>query len=258
MKQAALITGASSGIGFELAKYFAADKINLLLVARSAEKMEQLAEQLRKDFLIEVHVVPKDLGDYSKAYDLFNYCEENQLQIDYLVNNAGFGDYGNFAESQWSKQQSMINLNITCLTLLTHLFLPGMLKRKFGRILNVASIAAFMPGPFMSVYYATKAYVLHFSEGLSGELQGSGVSITALCPGPTESGFQAGANMEDSKLLKGRKMPSSNEVAKYGYRSMMKGKTVAIHGILNKIVANAIRFTPRSLAVKIIRMVQSK
>jgi short-subunit dehydrogenase len=152
----------------------------------------------------------------------------------------------------------MINLNITTLTYLTHLFLPEMVKRNYGKILNVASAAAFQPGPTMSVYFATKAYVLHFSEAISNELENTGVTVTALCPGATESGFQVAANMQDSKLMKGKNIPSSKEVAQYGYRSMMRGKTVAIHGTMNYILVNAIRFTPRNLVLKMVRRMHGK
>jgi hypothetical protein len=180
------------------------------------------------------------------------------LQIDYLINNAGFGDFGFFAQSNWDKQLQMINLNITTLTHLTHLFLPAMIKNKYGRVMNVASTAAFQPGPTMSVYYATKAFVLHFSEAIANELEGSGVTVTALCPGATESGFQSAAAMEESKLVKGKKLPSSAEVAQYGFNAMMNGKKVAIHGMMNYLMANSIRFTPRALVLKVVRMMQDK
>lgn len=258
MNKTALITGASSGIGLELAKVFAAEKINLVLVARSHDKLNTLANELRSEFGIEVYVLSKDLGIYLNALEVFTFCKTNSIHIDYLVNNAGFGDYGDFAHSKWEKQESMINLNITTLTYLTHLFLPGMLERKFGRILNVASIGSFMPGPLMSVYYATKAFVLHFSEGISEELRGTGVKVTALCPGPTKSGFQAAAAMENSKLVKKIKMPSSYKVAKYGFRAMMDGKTVAIPGFMNYLIANTIRFIPRKWLAKLIHFAQAK
>ena len=174
-----------------------------------------------------------------------------------MVNNAGFGHFGLFAESNWEKQHQMIELNITALTQLTHLFLPQLIQQK-GKILNVASTAAFQPGPTMAVYYATKAFVLHFSEALSNELKPTGVTVTALCPGATESGFQKAAEMEESKLVKGRKLPSSADVAIYGYKAFMNGKVVAIHGWLNYLMAQSIRFTPRSLVLKVVRFIQDK
>jgi len=163
-----------------------------------------------------------------------------------------------FYETDWNKELQMINLNITTLSHFTKIFLKEMVQRGNGRIMNVASIAAFQPGPTMAVYYATKAYVLHFSEAIANEVEKTGVTITALCPGPTESGFQEAADMQESKLVKGRKLPTSKEVAEYGYKSMMTGKTVAIHGTINYLMANSIRFSPRSLVVKLVRLVQDK
>jgi uncharacterized protein len=254
----ALITGASSGIGLELAKIFAEKKDNLVLVARSESKLQELAGQLTKEHGIQVTVMGMDLSNYHKAKDLFDECQRRQLQIDYLVNNAGFGDFGLFHESDWNKQEQMINLNMTTLTYLTRLFVTGMVQRRSGKIMNVASTAAFQPGPTMSVYYATKAYVLHFSEAIANELAKTGVTVTALCPGATESGFQTAAAMEESKLVKGKKLPTSAEVARYGYRAMMKGKKVAVHGVMNYLMSLGPRFMPRNLTVKITRMFQDK
>jgi uncharacterized protein len=258
MSKTALITGASSGIGLEMAKLFAADKINLVLVARSEAKLKELAAHLQAQYGIVVHVLAKDLSQYASAKAIYDWTVQEKVHIDYLVNNAGFGDFGFFAESDWSKQEQMINLNITALTYLTHLFLPAMVQQKFGRVLNVASTAAFQPGPTMSVYYATKAFVLHFSEAIANELEGTGVTVTALCPGPTESGFQSAAAMEESKLVKGKRFPSSAAVALYGYQSMNKSKKVAIHGVMNYLLSNSIRFTPRNLVLKIVRSMQNK
>jgi uncharacterized protein len=178
----ALITGASSGIGLELAKVFAANKINLVLVARSESKLNELANEVKQQG-VTVNVLAKDLSSYNTAKEIFDWCGQQNIQIDYLVNNAGVGDFGFFHESEWKKQEQIINLNITALTYLTHLFLPDMVKRKNGKVLNVASTAAFQPGPTMSVYYATKAFVLHFSEAIANELEKTGVTVTALCPG---------------------------------------------------------------------------
>ncbi len=255
---AALVTGASNGIGLELARQFAAAGTNLVLVARSGDRLLALAGELRKQFNVEVAVLAKDLAAPAAATEVFNWCAERNIAIDYLVNNAGFGDFGFFHESDWAKQEQMINLNIGTLTHLTRLFLPGMIVRKQGRILNVASTAAFQPGPTMAVYFATKAYVLHFSEAISNELTGTGVTVTALCPGATESGFQSAAAMEESKLVKGKRLPSSADVAAYGYKAMMKGKVVAIHGWLNALLANGVRFAPRWLVLKMARSMQDK
>jgi uncharacterized protein len=253
----ALITGASSGIGLQLAKIFAANKINLVLVARSEGKLNDLANAVKQPG-ITVSVLAKDLFNYNASKEIFDWCSRQNMQIDYLVNNAGVGDFGFFYEGGWKKQEQMINLNITALTYLTHLFLPGMVQRKNGKVLNVASTAAFQPGPTMSVYYATKAYVLHFSEAIANELEGTGVTVTALCPGATQSGFQNAAAMEESKLVKGKKLPTSKEVAQYGYSAMMKGKKVAIHGIMNYLLANATRFSPRWMVLKMVRSMQDK
>ena len=180
------------------------------------------------------------------------------MTVDYLINNAGFGDFGLFAESDWNKQEQMINLNITALTHLTQLFLPDMICRHSGRILNVASTASFQPGPTMSVYFATKAFVLSFSEAINNEVREHGITVTALCPGATHSGFQAAASMQDSKLFAGNNFPTSREVAEFGYKAMMKGKAVAIHGFRNTLLANSVRFAPRSLVVKLAREMQAK
>jgi short-subunit dehydrogenase len=174
------------------------------------------------------------------------------------VNNAGFGALGAFATSSWDKQAEMIQLNITTLTELTRLYLPSMLARKSGKILNLSSIAAFQAGPMMSVYYASKAYVLSFSEGLFEELRGTGVSVTALCPGPTESNFVKTAGAEDISVLKTMKIPSSQEVAEYGYKALMQNKAVAVHGTLNKTLIMGTRLIPRSVLRKIIRSLQEK
>jgi short-subunit dehydrogenase len=254
MAQTALITGASSGIGLELARIFAAHQTDLLLIARSGDKLQELASTLIHQHGIAVKWLAADLSKPDAALTVFNFCRESGLHIDYLINNAGFGDYGPFAGSNWEKQDSMIRLNITTLTHLTRLFLPFMIKARSGRILNVASTAAFQPGPMMAVYFATKAYVLHFSEAIANELSGTGITVTALCPGITESGFVAAAEMGQSRLAK-RKMPTSAEVARYGYKAMMRGKTVAVHGTLNYLMANAGRFVPRNLVTRMARLV---
>jgi short-subunit dehydrogenase len=258
MSKTALITGASSGIGLELAKIFAANNINLVLVARSENKLKALSAELHAKHNIGVTVLAFDLSDYNNAQKVFDACTAASIQIDYLVNNAGFGDFGLFHESDWHKQEQMINLNITTLTYLTRLFIPGMIAQRAGKIMNVASTASFQPGPTMSVYYATKAYVLSFSEAISNELEPYGITVTALCPGATESDFQNKADMHESRLVKGRKLPTSAAVAAYGYAAMMKGQVVAIHGFMNQIMAESIRFTPRFLVRKIVRFIQDK
>lgn len=177
--------------------------------------------------------------------------------IDVLVNNAGVGDYGPFADADPAKLAAMVNLNVSALTALTRAYLPGMLQRRRGRILYVASSAAFQPGPLMSTYYVTKAYVLSLSEGLAEETRGTGVTVTALCPGPTASGFQAGAAMGDSKLVAGKRLPTAASVAAFGVAAMQRGDVVAVPGLANKIMASSVRFTPRPIVRRLVHRMQA-
>ena len=255
MKQTALITGASAGIGLAFAQIFAEKGYDLILVARRKDALMQLATSFPKT---NVTVIASDLSVPNAAQEVFDQVKAAQLSVDVLVNNAGFGDYGFFHESNWQKQQEMMQLNMIALTQLTHLFLPEMIARKSGKILNVASTASFQPGPLMSVYFATKAFVLHFSEAIANELAGTGVSVTCLCPGATASEFQQVANLENSSMVKGRKLPTAYEVALYGYQALIKGKTVAIHGTLNYLMANSVRFSPRKMVVKLVRSIQKE
>jgi short-subunit dehydrogenase len=254
----ALITGASNGIGLELAKIHAAKGDDLVLVARNKQKLDELKSELEAAHKVKVYTIGKDLSLPNAAEDVYDETTRQHISIDYLINNAGFGDFGMFAETDWNKELQMINLNITALTHFTKLYLQDMVKHRSGRIMNVASTAAFQPGPTMSVYCATKAYVLSFSEAVNNEVSDTGITVTALCPGPTESGFQAAAALEDSKLFKGKNIPTSKTVAEYGYRAMMSGKTVAIHGLVNSILANFVRIMPRSLVVKVTRNLLDK
>ncbi len=249
----ALITGASSGIGLELAKIHAAKGDNLVLVARSKAKLDKLKTALEKQHGIFVYTIKKDLAVENAAKEVYDEIKKQKIQVEYLINNAGFGDYGMFCDTKWKKESKMINLNIAALTQFCKLFLNEMIKQGSGKIMNVASTAAFQPGPGMAVYFATKAYVLHFSEAINNELRDKNITVTALCPGATESGFQAAAAMEDSSLVKGKKLPTSEAVAQYGYKAMMKGKAVAIHGLKNYLLVGTVRFTPRALVVKIVR-----
>ena len=258
MGNTALITGSSNGIGYELAKVLAQKDNNLVLVARSKDKLDELKNELEKSHNIWVYTIGKDLSLPGAASEVYDELKTKSITIDYLVNNAGFGDFGLFAQSDWNKQEQMINLNVTALAHFTRLFLPDMIRRGGGKILNVASTASFQPGPTMSVYFATKAFVLSFSEAVNNEVREHGITVTALCPGATQSGFQAAASMQDSKLFAGNNFPTSREVAEFGYRAMMKGKAVAIHGFKNSIMANSVRFAPRSLVVKIARQIQAK
>ena len=254
----ALITGASSGIGYELAKIHAAKGGNLVLVARNISKLDELKLELETQFKVSVYTIGKDLSVTNAAQEIYDETNKENIQVDYLINNAGFGDFGMFVETDWNKELQMINLNITTLTQFTKLYLQDMVKRRSGKIMNVASTAAFQSGPTMAVYCATKAYVLSFTEAVSNEVSDKGITITALCPGATETGFQAAGGMEESELFKGKKLPTAKEVAEYGYTSMIKGKTVAIHGIMNYIMSNSIRFLPRAMVLKVSRKLLDK
>lgn len=249
----ALITGASSGIGLEFAQLHAAKGGNLVIVARNESRLKELKTTLEGRHKIKVFVIAKDLTQPQAPQEIFDTVNQENLTIDYLINNAGFGEHGLFVETDWEKEYQMIQLNITALTHLTKLFLREMVRRKQGKILNLASTAAFQPGPTMAVYFATKAFVLHFSEAINNEVRKDGITVTALCPGITESNFAATANLEKSALLKTKHIPSAEEVAAFGYKAMLKGKTVAIHGFKNKLLAASVRFAPRSAVVKISR-----
>lgn len=257
MNKSALITGASGGIGLELARIHASKGDNLVLVARSGSKLEELKSELSSRYNIQVHNIVRDLSLKDSARQVYDYVKINGISVNYLINNAGIGDFGLFAGSDWDKQEKMINLNIISLIQLTRLFLPDMILQGEGKILNVASTAAFQPGPTMSVYFASKAFVLSFSEALSNELSDSGITVTALCPGSTDTEFHAVA-LGDPTLVKERKKASAKDVAEYGYRAMMRGKPVAIHGFKNRLMANAVRFFPRKFIVRMARRIQEK
>ncbi|MFT4599288.1 MAG: short-subunit dehydrogenase [Bacteroidia bacterium] len=224
----ALITGASAGIGAELAREFAKDKINLILVARRERSLKTLAAELSAEYNINVSVIALDLSLSSSAAELYKKVQSLRLTVDYLVNNAGFGDLGEFADSDIQKQEDMVNLNILTLTKLTRLYAAEMKTRKLGTILNVASDAAFRPGPMMSVYFATKHFVLAFSEAIAEELRPYNVHVSILCPGATQSEFGEvagfGPPQENSPF------PTSKEVAEFGYLQMQKREVVSVHG----------------------------
>ncbi len=253
----ALITGASSGIGLELARRCARAGFNLVLVARGEAALRQLAAELEQRHGVRATVLARDLADPASPPAIRAACDAAGIGVDVLVNNAGFASYGPFSESDLDVELQMIQVNTAALTQLTRLFLDGMLARRAGRILNIASTAAFQPGPLMAVYYATKAYVLSFSEALANELRGSGVTVTALCPGPTASGFQQRAAMEDSKLVAG-KIAGPAEVARAGYAGLMKGQTIVIPGARNKALVFIVRLTPRNLVTRIVRRMQER
>jgi short-subunit dehydrogenase len=258
MKRTALITGASSGFGVEFAKNFAAEGHDLVLVARRLDRLNSLAEELREKYNVNVRVIGRDLSRMDEVQSVYDTLKKENINVDFLVNNAGLGDFGNFHESQWPKDEQMLDVNIKALTKLTYLLVRPMVERGFGRILNVASTAAFQPGPLMAVYFATKAYVLSFSEAISNELKGTGVTVTILCPGASESEFLSVAKLEDSMLFKRKKVPAAKEVADFGYKEMMKGSMTVVHGFTNKMGAIASRFIPRKTALKVVRKIQEK
>lgn len=258
LKPTALITGASGGLGFDLAQLLAQDGHNLILVARSTSKLQNIAQELSRKHGIKVETIAQDLSKIGAGQELWNTLQQKSLQVDVLVNNAGFASYGKFLELPLHEQLNMMDLNMRTLVELTGLFTPEMAKRGKGRVLNVASTAAFLPGPLMAVYYASKAFVLSFGEALSNELEGTGVTVTTLCPGPFASGFQSRAAMQDSKIVQGKKLPTSLEVAEFGFAAMKKGEPVAIHGVSNYLTAQAPRFLPRTLVTRMVRSAQDR
>jgi short-subunit dehydrogenase len=253
----ALITGATSGIGYELTKLFARDGFDLAIVARDTSRLDKIADELRRNANVAVTVIPKDLSQATAAEEIYRDLQSKGIEIDILVNNAGFNVYGPFGETNTRKELQMMQVHMVTLTHLTKLFLPGMLKRKFGKILNLASTASFTPGPGNAVYCATKAYVLSFSEAIAEELRGTGVSVTALCPGPTKTEFAERADMADTKIFRGR-LSSAAEVARAGYRALMRGRTTVVVGRNNKLLVFSLRFSPRSLVAKIAKSILSR
>jgi short-subunit dehydrogenase len=255
-RQTALVTGGSGGIGLEIAKVLARKGFDLLLVARTRDTLEAAAGQLEGKFDIKAHVFAADLRRREAPEQIFDFLHNENIPIEILVNNAGFGLGGEFSETELQRELEMIQVNIAALTHLTKLFLPPMVKRRSGRLLNVASTAAFQPGPLMAVYYATKAYVLSFSQALAEELRNTGVTVTALCPGPTQSDFAEAAQMTNSRLFTAFGVADADDVARYGVDAMLRGKRVAIPGIRNKVMAQANRLAPRSLSTKLARLAQ--
>lgn len=254
-RKTALITGASGGIGYELAKLFARDGYDLVLVARSESKLGQLATELKERFSTSVIVLVKDLSKPSSPEEIFAQLQTQSVRVDVLVNNAGFGGYGLFSQTDLTMELEMMQVNMVSLTHLTKLFLKDMLAQGEGKILNLASTAAFQPGPLMAVYFATKAYVLSFSEALAEELRGSGVTVTALCPGPTATGFKKRATLEASKLFTGQVMDSKT-VAELGYRGLFNNQTVVVTGLRNQIMAFSVRFMPRDMLTQAVKRMQ--
>lgn len=249
-----LITGASSGIGLELSKIFAKRGYRLVLVSSNQEALNDAVKLLPP---ASTMTIAKDLSDPATPQYIYTQLKKRGIEVDVLVNNAGFGTYGLFFMTNLKDEQKMMQVNMIALTILTKLFVADMLKRGHGRVLNVASTAAFQPGPLMAVYYASKAYVLSFSEALAYELKGSGVKISVLCPGPTKTGFQSRARMGDSKLLKSRNLTAS-QVAYAGYRGLMKGKYIIIPGFQNKVLATVVQLLPRKMVTALVKRMQEQ
>jgi short-subunit dehydrogenase len=249
-KKTVLITGASSGLGYEFAKLFAKNGYDLVLIARDKKRLSEVGNEISNQYHSEVIVIDKDLSNPQAAEEIYQFLHQKNIVIDILINNAGFATHGKFIELSLENEVAEMNLNMVTLTILTKLFLTDMVKRDSGKILNVASTAAYFPGPFMAVYYASKSYVLLFSEGLSEELKGTGVTISTLCPGPTKTNFSQRANVKNTLLFKGNVM-NAEDVVTIGFAGLIKGKRVIIPGFLNNLQATLAPFTPRTLLLKI-------
>ncbi len=241
----ALITGASAGLGREFARLAASDGHDVVLVARRKERLQELAAELERAHGVRSLVIDADLGDRSAARTIVEHLDAAGVVVDFLINNAGFGSHGPYAEADFARQSEMVDVNVRALMELCHRLLPGMLARRSGRILNVASLAGFVPGPYMATYYATKAFVLSFTEALAAELRGTGVTATASCPGPVATEFGAVANSDRSNLFRAGGAAAVS-VAKHGYRAMLAGKVVAVPGFMNWLTTLIVRLAPRA------------
>lgn len=250
--ETALITGASEGIGYELTKIFAENGYDVVMVARSEDKMREIADELEGGFGVSAQVIKKDLSVPGSSEEVYDEAPD---RVDVLVNNAGIGTCGFFHENEVGREVETARLNVETPTHLTRLFLEDMVERDEGRILNVSSMAAFQPGPTMAVYYATKAYLLSFSEAISNELKDTGVSVTALCPGPTETAFIQKAGEQNSRINEGEKM-SQRTVAEAGYEGLMKEKNVVVPGFKNRMLVRLTKIAPKSLVIRVARYLQ--
>ncbi|RCX14340.1 hypothetical protein DFR58_11564 [Anaerobacterium chartisolvens] len=256
----ALITGASSGIGFELSRIFAKNGYDLVLVSQNEGNLNKAVSKLREqNGSTRITHLPVDLSQLSSAQEIYSFIKEKSIQVDVLINNAGIQVYGNFHETILEDNVQLMYVNMFTLTKLTRLFLDDMVKRRDGKILNLASTGAFQPCPLNAVYCASKAFVLHFSEGIAEELRGSGVTVTALCPGATRTNFAKRAKIEDTRMFS-RSLMDAGKVAEIGYSALMKGKAVAVAGIGNKLMTESIRLSPRSIVTKLGRqlMIRTK
>lgn len=254
----ALVTGATSGIGLEIARLLASRGADLVLVARSKERLAEIKKSFEREHGVIVRVFDKDLSKPGAADDVYRAAQQSSGKIEALVNNAGFGGWGRFAETDLVSELEMIQLNVTALTHLTKLFLKDMVRAGRGRILNVASTAAFQPGPLMAVYYATKAYVLSFSEALSEELRATGVTVTALCPGPTHTEFGKRSGMGRTHIFAGPLVMTAANVARAGVEAMERGRAVVVPGAANKAISFSVRVSPRALVRRAVYGIQQK
>jgi len=258
MNKTALITGASAGIGLEFAKIFSKEKHGLVITARNETKLNELANEIKNKHNVNVNVLAKDLSQQNAGEEIFNELKNKNIDIDILINNAGFGVFDNYWNVELEDEKNMLQVNIMALAELTNLFGKDMANRGGGKILNVASTAAFQPGPTMAGYYASKAFVLSYSQAVDFELRKKGVQVSTLCPGPTITEFQIRANMEDLNLFKKGFTMSAEEVAQIGYNGLMKGRSVIIAGAMNKISAMSSKITPSKVSMKIVNWLQSK
>jgi short-subunit dehydrogenase len=256
-KQTVIVTGASYGIGLDLAECFARDGYDLILTARSENALREAAERLSKTHGVTATSIALDLGQVGAGKRLAGEIQQRGLRVDVLVNNAGYGYAGAFGSSDLDTQLGMIDLNDRALVELTHIYWSNMLASKRGGVLNVASTAAFQPGPLMAVYYASKAFVLSFSEALWEEARGTGIHVSCLCPGPTTSKFRERAGTDKKKLSQANTPMSSASVAELGYRAWKNNKRVEITGLRNRALATAVPFLPRTAVLGIVRNLQS-
>ncbi len=256
MKKTALITGASSGIGKELAQIHAENKGNLVIIARSKTQLEKLKIELENKHSIEVYIIEKDLSKQNAAKEVYDEVKKAGITVDYLMNNAGFGLLGKFHELPWERQLQMINLNITAVTELSHLFLNDFTTRNSGKILNTSSTASLIPGPLQAVYYATKAYVTSFSNALTEELHHTNITVTNLMPGATETGFGATSGMDKTSMF--QKPASARSVAEDGYNGMLDGKLDVISGLTfgQRLMLSTVPITPKKMILKQVRKMQ--
>jgi len=252
----ALITGGASGLGYEFALLLGKNGYQLILIDIDSDQLEIVKQELENNFQIKVNTITKDLSLQNSAAELFEELKGNS--IDVLINNAGFGLFGPFYNTNWERELSMLNLHVVTTTQLTKLLLDGMIKRGKGKILNISSLAAFQSGPLMAIYYASKAYILSFSEAIANELKGTGVTVTVLCPGQTKTSFQEVVSEGNKTNKISFNIATASKVAEYGYKAMMRGKTLAIPGVTNKILSFLPRILPRKIATAIVRKIQEK